>query len=358
MADTFRVGLDPGFGSVKAACIGPNALTIATLPSVVGIGETEMGLLSVGNLGRHRSQRQPDRVRFELDGAQTYLVGDNVARFARPVERMDFLRLSEGPELRALFYDAMFRLLGADEHCAALVVGLPVEVMADRERGLATLRGLRGWMLGHHAFRVNGTPVTLTVSEVQAMAQPAGTYFAWGLNDQGQWARPRNDLKAPVAICDIGFNTGDLYAVQGGEIMARFTAGDTVGMRRAAEAIVRAIRDQYGLSLSLHEADALLRERQPRLYTTQGEADALAITSQALHAVAAAVLTFIERQWGNAKQFAHLLFTGGGAEALREPLLRHYPHGLVLPNAVTANAIGLARYAARVYRPASTLSIS
>jgi hypothetical protein len=269
---------------------------------------------------------------------------------------MDFLRLSEGPEMRALFYDAIFRLLGTGEHCAALVVGLPVEIMADRGRGMTTLRGLRGWMLGRHGFTVNGAMVELTIAEVQAMAQPAGTFFAWGLNDHGQWARPRNDLRAPIAICDIGFNTVDLYAVQGGEIMARFTAGDTVGMRRAAEAVVRSMRDQYGLSLSLHEADALLRERQPRLYTVQGEIDALPLTSQANHAAAAAVLTLLERQWGNGRQFAYLLFTGGGAEALREPLLRHYPHGLVLPNAVTANAIGLARYAARVYRSASSPS--
>ena len=103
------------------------------------------------------------------------------------------------------------------------------------------------------------------------------------------------------------------------------------------------------MSLSLHEADALARQRRPRLHTAGGEIDLRAQVDQALATTAAAVVTFVERQWGNGRQFAHLLFTGGGAEALRTTLLRQYPQGVVLPNAVMANALGLARYAARVF---------
>jgi hypothetical protein len=103
------------------------------------------------------------------------------------------------------------------------------------------------------------------------------------------------------------------------------------------------------VGLSLHEADALLQHRGPRLYTAQGEQDLCAQVDQALGTTAAAVASFVERHWGNGRQFAHLLLTGGGAEALRETLLRHYPQGVILPNPVTANALGLARYAARVF---------
>jgi hypothetical protein len=96
------------------------------------VGSTDLGLLSVGDLARRRRSRQPDRVAF--DGI-TYLMGENVARYARPVERMDLLRPSAGPELRALFYDVVFRLLCEGEQRANIMVGLPVEVMADREKG-------------------------------------------------------------------------------------------------------------------------------------------------------------------------------------------------------------------------------
>ncbi len=355
-----NIGLDPGFGGMKAAFVHPEGAQVATVPSVVGVGETDVGLLSLGNLGRRRRANRPDQVAF---ADVTYLVGEGVVRYARPVERMDFLRLSDGPELRALFYNVIFRLL--DEACpdvrprppgrrgkhrANVMVGLPVEVMADRQRARATLRALRRWMVGEHTYTVNGHEVRFDINEVRVMAQPAGTFFAWGLNDQGKWTRGKGSLKAPVAICDVGYNTLDLFSVAGGEVVARFTGGDTVGMRRAAELLAGVARDSYGVRLSLHEADALLRQRQPRLYTSQGEIDLRSPVGQALDTTTAAVVTFVERYWGSGHQFAHLLFTGGGAEALRKALLAQYPHGVVLPSPVTANALGLARYAARTFK--------
>jgi hypothetical protein len=172
-----NIGLDPGFGGTKAACIAPDGARVAIVPSVVGVGQTDLGLLSVGKLGRRRRSRQPDQVTF---ADVTYLVGENVARYARPVERMDFLRLSDGPELRALFYSVIFRLLGEGQHRANVMVGLPVEVMADREQARSTLQALRRWVVGDHVFAVNGCETRFTIANLLAMAQPAGTFFAGG----------------------------------------------------------------------------------------------------------------------------------------------------------------------------------
>jgi hypothetical protein len=229
-----------------------------------------------------------------------------------------------------------------------LMVGLPVEVMADQDLARDTLRTLRQWAVNEHEFTVNGKPMALAVMRVQAMAQPAGAFLAWGLNDRGQWARAQADLRAPVAICDIGFNTLDLFSVQGGEVVARFTGGDTAGMRRAAELLIGLVK-AHGVELSLHEADAFLRRRRPRLATAQGDVDLRPCVTQALDTAAAGIVTYVERRWGNGKQFAHLLFTGGGSQVLRDALLSQYPHGVVLSNAVATNAIGLARYAQRVF---------
>ncbi len=341
---THHIGVDPGFGNTKVALASADEMQVAVAPSVVGVGETDLGLLSIGDLGRRRRQARPDRVVYS---GLAYLVGENVDRYARPVQRMDFLRLTDGPELRALFYTAIYRLLGAGEHQADLMVGLPVEVMAEREQAKHTLRGLRAWLVGQHHFSVNDTSVHLTVSGVRAMAQPAGAFFAWGLDNQGRWLRGAEALKAPVAVCDIGFNTLDLFAVEGGEVVGRFTGGDTAGMRRAAEQIITQVQGQYGIRLSLHEADALLQDKLPRLYTADGEVNLRQLVTQARDTAAAGVVTFIERRWGQGRQFAHLLFTGGGAEMLCEVLLRQYPRGVILPEPVTANAVGLARYAAR-----------
>ena len=75
--------------------------------------------------------------------------------------------------------------------------------------------------------------------------------------------------------------------------------------------------------------------------------DLTPIVDQAKNSVAASVLQFTERQWGNAKRFRHVLFTGGGSQLLANSLARAYPHGYVLPNSVVANATGLAKYGMR-----------
>lgn len=339
-------GFDPGFGNFKVAVVGDDGVGVTVVPSVVGVGETDLGMLSLGSVGKRRRQATPDRVAFD---GMTYLVGTGVEQYAEPVQRMDFTRLSHGPELRALFYVTLAQALGEGwTGGVELMVGLPVEVMADRELAKATLRGLRGWAMGEHQFAVNDDAVFFRVSAIQVMAQPAGAYFSWGLNDAGKWVRDVDDLRAPVAICDIGFNTLDLFAVQGGNIQARYTGGDTAGMRRAAELLIGAVGGM-GVKLSLHEADALLRQRKPELYTADGKVDLRPQVRQALDTAAAGIIAFVERRWGKGRQFAHLLFAGGGAEAMRGALLRQYPHGVVLPDAVGANAVGLARYAARVF---------
>lgn len=218
------IGLDPGFGAIKAAALTPEgALRQLSLPSSVGVGELDLGWLSLGKLGRRRPQEQPHAVAWDTGsveggpgGRVTYLTGARVEEYTRVVERMDFLRLADGPELRALLYTALGLLVGSGSHDLALMLGLPVEVMADRALARSIRDGLRAWLLGTHALTLDGDAVTFAVAQLEVLAQPAGAFFAWGLDDAGQWARETADLQVPVGICDIGFNTLDLFSVQGG----------------------------------------------------------------------------------------------------------------------------------------------
>ena len=122
-------------------------------------------------------------------------------------------------------------------------------------------------------------------------------------------------------------------------------------MSRAAEYLIDALRTQYAVDgLSLHTADSLLHEPHPSLWMPGGQqVDLEPLVQEALDRAARAVSSFVERKWGEGRTFAYLLFTGGGAFSLRDRLEQRYPHGIFLPNAVTSNAIGLARYAQRLW---------
>ena len=228
-----------------------------------------------------------------------------------------------------------------------VMVGLPVEVMQERSVAQATRRSLRKWMIGTHHVEVNGQKTELEVARVEVMPQPAGSYFSWGMGDDGKWCKGSSTLRDMIAICDVGFNTLDLFVLERGTIVARYTGGETAGIRRAAEQIINIIRQNYGVTLSLHEADAFLHQSNPELSTAAGVIDLAPLVNQAQKSVAASVLQFTERQWGNAKRFRYVLFTGGGSQILSDSLSRAYPHGYVLPNAVVANATGLAKYGLR-----------
>ncbi|MCP4370435.1 MAG: hypothetical protein GY797_20335, partial [Deltaproteobacteria bacterium] len=173
--------------------------------------------------------RKQDAQPFRLawDGV-AYLVGPNVHRFARPIARMDFLRLSDGPEIRALVYTALGQLLGPGAHTIHLMIGAPVEALADQQTGRQMRAGLRSWLVGEHAFTLDGVETVVRVAhkrDVQVMAQPAGAFFAWGMDDTGQWRQAVHTLEAQVAICDLGFNTLDVFSVRGGQVDARYTGG-------------------------------------------------------------------------------------------------------------------------------------
>jgi hypothetical protein len=90
-----------------------------------------------------------------------------------------------------------------------------------------------------------------------------------------------------------------------------------------------------------------LAGRAPMLHHAQDSTNISALIDQALDDNFAQIATYLEETWGNGRQFRRIILTGGGAEALRDRLLRLYPQALVLPNAQEANAIGLAKFAQR-----------
>jgi len=351
-----NTAMDDGFGNFKIARKnGDGSIHVRSIPSTVCLGQADLGLLTTGLNGRHR-QVKPFTVEFDAPGGGRlrYLAGPNVHRFGRVSERLDFQRLYEGLEVRALTYASWALVFEPGEEVELSILhGFPVEVLQDRPRGLAALAGLKSWQLGRHEFCVDGRPYTINVVAIKAMPQPLGSYFFWGLNEDGQWCRPETDFNVPVAVADIGFNTLDLFGIERGQIVSRLTGGQALGMHRAATAIRRHVRSTYNVDLSLSQADELIREHvkgHPAMVHYPGASVEInAQVQQALDECFAAINDFLREHWQQG-DFRHLILTGGGTEALRKPLLRHYPAAILMPDPVTANANGLARYARRLFK--------
>jgi len=305
--------------------------------------------MNVAGLVRSKRSGVPSVVGF--DGVE-YLVGEHVEEYATPIERMDMARFTEGPELRALLYAALFQALDGGARHVALAIGLPVEALEDDAVAAATEAGMRGWLVGAHRFTVDGKQARMEVVNIRAkIAQPICTWFDWALDEAGQWSKGREALKSSVLVIDQGFNTLDLAVLEGGKISSRYKGGRDLGMGTASRYLLAAIEKQYKVdSLGLHEADALIRSvlasGKARIYVAGALTDVTPLVRQALNTTAADVVNFCKSRVGKAGQFK-ILLTGGGALALAERLTAQYPHAEVVNEPVMANARGLAKLAQR-----------
>jgi len=121
------VGWDPGYGANKFARVYNGELVTYVLTSAVGeANRSKKDGLTLG--GVVRSQRAGRRPFHVTVSDVEFLVGPHVSHYTEPIERMDFNRFTDSPELRATFYAGIYHIINGGVHRVALAVALPVEV--------------------------------------------------------------------------------------------------------------------------------------------------------------------------------------------------------------------------------------
>ncbi len=312
-----KLSFDPGAGAIKAV-FGESRLL---LPSAVAVNGQHR-LHSVAGL---KSRKRPLAI-LTRDGE--FYVGAGAHDFGRPVENLDFDRLTGSPEMRALFYATLSRLLPAnDEQSIDLIVGLPIAVLTGDEAP-ATIKLVKEFLSGVHTWQVDGHQRAVTVNAVQITGQPVGALFEFFLDENGA-TRPEHKAAydREVGVLNIGMSTVDLLASRRGQPVERFTAGESIGVRRLLTML-----NSEGI-FSLAELDEQLRAGQ------------LEVNSH-LKVWAREVTGYIDTVWGKSRgRFSRLIATGGGVHLLREILLRKF--GVMFYTAadpVMATANGLYRF--------------
>ena len=314
-----QMAFDPGYGNIKL--YGQKGPLI--MQSAVGVGG---GRVLARMTGLRRS-RPPLRVHTT---AGVFFVGEGAHDWGRPVETLDFDRLTGSPELMALLYGSLTKYGLPVEPCD-LVVGLPIHSLSGDEAP-AVKRGVRSALRGTHTWLADEQEYRVQVDNVRLTSQPVGAMFDFLLDDDGQMPAARQAaLKAELGIMGVGMNTVDLLVVRNGSPVSRFTAGDTLGVRRLLEVC------QDTTDYSLAELDMLLR---------RGSLD----LDGATQVWGSEVVGFIERHWGSTfRRFHAVVAVGGGVLLLREALLRRFKDKVYIPDdPIIATARGLYKYALMV----------
>lgn len=313
-------GLDLGMGACKL--YGPAGSV--EMPSQVAVWREH-----ARGLGGMRNARPPLKV--ELGTGQAFWVGLHAHQWGRPVENVDYDRLSGAPEMHAILYATLTQYIqqyGPVVGPVSFHVGMPLEPLTG-DNAANTLTNVRAWMSGEHCWQANGEPYQVQVQAVKITSQATGALFDYLLDEQGGFVPAhKGHIKKEIGIMSIGFNTVELLVVQDSAPVQRFTAGSTNGVRRLLELL------NPGGLYSLGELD------------TQIRMGALA-TGEALTVWEREVSGQVERVWGTAwKRFANIVLVGGGAMLLNGQLTRRFAGKAVMPDQpVIAIARGLYKLA-------------
>ncbi len=312
MSEHLQIGFDAGMGALKLYGPPGGAQMLSQVAAVTGARVAPM-------LGLARTRQQPPLL-IQADGTRLY-VGAGAHDWGRPIENLDYDRLTGAPEMTALFYGALTRYLQAHALSAQgarmqMVVGLPLETLTGAEEEVKrNSDSVKWWMKGLHRWKADDGEYSIEIDEVKVTSQPIGALFDYLLDDAGQFVPERKSVFGKEAgIISVGFNTIELLAVRDRAAVNRFTAGAKLGVRRLLEIVNR--ERLY----SLGELDGLLR------------AHALDLES-ALPIWTREVTGAIESQWGNVwRRFAVVLIVGGGAILLKDSLPYRFNGKAVVPD--------------------------
>lgn len=309
MSDMIFLGEDLGMGANKIWG------TQGGMQVVSQVASNGSGHITEGMVGL-RSRTRPMNIVSEFG---SFYVGEGAHEHGRPVENLDFERLTGAPEMRALLYGSLAQYqtqYGPFDAPISLMVGLPLQMMMG-DSAKAYQAGVKSWLKGTHTFEADGMTHEVEIAQVRLTSQPVGALFDYVLDEAGAIQLDRTEaMLDEVGVVSVGFNTVELMVVKNQGAVERFTHGNTVGVRRLLELL------HQDESYSLAELDEKLRAGRMRTEL-----------KIALPIWAREVNGEIERRWGQSfKRFVKVIIVGGGALLLKDALTNQFGHKAFVPN--------------------------
>ncbi len=308
-ANMIFLGEDLGMGA-NTLWSGANGLQVVSQVASNGSGHITEGMVGL------RAKERPMVVGSEFG---SFYVGAGAHEHGRPVENLDFERLTGAPQMRALLYGSFAqyqRQYGPFDAPLSLMVGLPLQMMMG-EGAKAYQAGVKQWLKGEHTFTVDGGIHRIEIAHVRLTSQPVGALFDYVLDDEGRIIPGRADaMLDEVGVISVGFNTLEMLVVKDQGAVERFTSGNTVGVRRLLE-----LMNGEGL-FSLGELDEKVRNGRMKDEVKR----AMPIWSREVNGE-------IEKRCGQQfKRFDKVIIVGGGAVLLKDALVSQFGPKAFVPN--------------------------
>ncbi|GAB4523680.1 MAG: ParM/StbA family protein [Anaerolineae bacterium] len=330
--DTLTVGLDIGYGVVKAVT---DRAAIA-FPSVMGHA--------------HEIKFQQDTIQQKYPGDQItdtegkWFVGD-LAMAQVPAGELLRLRgrtanektMGNAFRLR-LAKVAVGKLMqgvwGRDAIHLRLAVGLPVDHMRDADELKETLRG-------QHLIQTDACEVIANVTEVMVMPQAYGAIYSEMLTPDGELNVHHTYMR--TGVVDVGTYTVDIALDDDGEFISSESGSVEGGVYTAQERIAAMLERDYREKVPYKIVEQVLRTG---IFTASGNPiDYSDEVEEALAPLRSATLGLMSEKWQRGTTVDVIYLSGGGAELVYEQVVDAYPQTKLVAHAQMANARGYLHYA-------------
>ncbi|MGK7346042.1 MAG: ParM/StbA family protein [Candidatus Nitrospinota bacterium M3_3B_026] len=292
------LGLDIGFGDVKAVAEDGRKLKIPTAVAYAGDGVCDLGELS----NDHREH---------LYMGRKYVVGEAAISRAFSTRSLEFLRK----------YAPLLACRAIEElkmNISSLAFGLPMAYYTSQNKSefLSSMRKIE----------VDGRTMELGA---EVFPQGVGALLDYRLSDDGS-------EKEGTAVCglvlDVGFNTVDVVAFENGSaVKADSGMLERAGISKVTQELANALQTETTINLSEQEAkDALLKGK---LAVYGYEKDLSETIRGTTERYVEWLLSVVASRWEDRLQRAgKLILAGGGAYYLKTYIPARYRKVLFIPD--------------------------
>lgn len=330
----FTVGLDVGYGVVKAVTIGD----VVTFPSVWGTArelkwsEAEIAAKYPG-----------DQI---TDDSGSWYVGD-LALSQLPTGRQRKLRGRTADETHLgnvarirLAKVALGKLLpglkNGDVVHIKIATGLPVDHMRDSA-------DLKASLIGTHRIKTDQTDFVANITDVMVMPQPYGTIYRNMLTDKGE-LNPCHEADR-TGVVDIGTYTIDVALDDEGEYIDAASGTEEAGVYIIQDAVAEAYERDFRKKPSYRQVETIIKTGCAKV--SGRVEDYSAEVNGGVSQLLDATLNLMSNKWGNGSDVDVIYLAGGGAEfqTIHHDIIAAYPQAQLVELAQLSNAQGYLNYA-------------
>lgn len=313
MTSRISVGIDCGFGQTKAGASNGREVCFPSLVSPFGTDSLD---------------DQLDSHFVDIDG-KNYIVGEDALNIGTPLSTDVDSQWFKKQHFRICFLHALHQL-GVAKQPVRLVTGLPVDYHKDFKDNVRNL-----------IARWNEYGYDIDVLEV--LPQPVGSVLNLGVQDDGELSEPY--LSGSIGIIDIGNGTVDCIQVSAMKIHRQHRSTEKNAISEIHKRIIAHVNQKYSVTITPARASAILRTGK---FSYNGKPQPIENKLKAFKKeIADAIAAQVNKTWRDElAMLDKLVFTGGGAEVLRDELSKQFPKDqLVFPdNPTMCNAHGYLRF--------------